>query len=74
MRTLYEDDLTPGKKHHGKSIAEVAAVDPRYLEELQAKSRTFCISDEVMDNLDMYRQRKTGQMSTGAPAQEEDTD
>lgn len=74
MITLYEDNLTPGKKYHGKKIGEVAAIDPRYLVELQAKSRTFCISDEVMDNLDKYRQGNTGSMSTGAPAQGGETD
>lgn len=75
MITLYEDDKTPGIKYRGKTIGEVAAIDPRYLREIQAKSRTFCISDEVMENLDKYRvNNNTGNVSIGAPTQEEKTD
>jgi hypothetical protein len=55
MTTLYEEDPCPGEKHKGKTIGEVAAIDPGYLHVLQEHSKNFCISDEVMDNLDKYR-------------------
>lgn len=66
MKTLYEDDPVPGEKHKGKTIKEVAAIDPGHLNYLQSTSRNFNISDEVMGNLDKYKlKRKPGDLTTG---------
>lgn len=76
MKTLYEDDQCPGRKHKGKTIGDVAGLDPKYLHQLQATSRTYCISDEVMDNLDKYRllrlKTKPGQRLLGTAQGAED--
>jgi DNA topoisomerase IB len=65
MKTLYEDDLIPGEKHKGKTIKQVAQIDPNHLHYLQSTSRNYCISDEVMENLDKYKQkRKPGDQTT----------
>lgn len=77
MVTLYEEDHVPGSKYPGKTIGEIAGIDPGYLQRIQSTSRKFCISDEVMDNLDKYRQnykkKKPGNRLLGT-AQEVGTD
>lgn len=66
MTTLYEDDPVPGEKHKGKTVAEVAMIDPNHLHYIQANSGRYSISDEVMDNLDKYKsKKKPGDLTTG---------
>jgi hypothetical protein len=60
MRILFEDDKIPGTRlYAGKTIAEIAAVDPKYLRNFQRTSSKYAISDEVMRKLQSYKLRQT---------------
>jgi hypothetical protein len=54
MTILYEEDLLPGDSKN-RTVAQVAAENPGALIKFQENSGRYCISDEVIDNLEKYR-------------------
>lgn len=59
MNVLYEEDKFPKGKYQGKTVKEVAEIDPAYLHWIQSSGKNLAISDEVMENLHRYRQTKS---------------
>lgn len=56
MKILFDDDTIPGTRlYPDKTIAEIAAIDPKFLKNFQRTAKKFCISDEVMQHLTQYK-------------------